>query len=339
MKKVFCLIIALISVMIFSLNAAAAGSVSISQKSDAYKGKSFTVDVILSENPGISRLDVKITYNSKHITLYNASHGSVFPNSGDQSASGSVKLSYSSSGNITDTGRLATIKFNAVAQAGTSTNLTIEVTKALDAAGNDVTFNGNTVPILIITEPTDEEEPAVGDDVIVDDDNISVDEVDENSTATPTKQTESTETTPTKTEKKTEKTKKSTKSTTKATTKATTEPTTTPEPTTSEEPSATPETTTPDPVTEPDSSSDENSEPTIESSTDPDTTSAPENDPAVPESSHNANNDIPYEIPEDYVPASANKEASHKGLIIFGIIAAVAFAVIGGVVIYIRRSV
>lgn len=339
MKKIICLIIALASFAVLGLNAFAAGSVTASQQSEAYKGKSFNVDIILSDNPGLTRLDVKVTYNSKQLSCTSAKHSNLFSTCGDQSSSGTVKLSYSSDSNDYDTGKLATLRFNAIANADTTANITVEVTKALNSSKEDITINGGTTAILIVTEPTEDDDDTSQNDVVIDESDIdvSLDEVDENETTTAAT-TKATEKTTEKTTKKTTEktTKKTAEKTTEKTTKATTtEPTTTPEPTTTEDTATTPETTTaPEPATEPDSqesSAPEVTEPPIE--TDP-------LDPAVSgsEEPSGGEEDISYEVPEDFVPASAKKENSHKGLLAFGIIAAVAVVVIGGVVIYMRRS-
>ncbi len=91
------------------------GSCSLVQTSYADKGENFTVDLVLSNNPGVKSISCNIMFPYEDIEFVSASDNKMLTgffsvplgNSG-------VQLTWTGSGNVTDNGVLATITFKAL---------------------------------------------------------------------------------------------------------------------------------------------------------------------------------------------------------------------------------
>ncbi len=270
-KKTVAVISALIIAMCAMLTVvSAAPTVTLGQTSVPKANESFSISVLLTENPGVNSIQILLTYDASSATLLYCGDGGYFDQFNTIPTDGGVVLMWNTNaGNDNySSGVLATIVFNASSAPQTGSLISATVISATNTAGQNVTVNGSTNVLQfdvsdiveddeIIADVEDEDddevvaddgdtvEPDDDDEIVVgDDDIISADDDEEVTTAT-TKATKATTTTKKKTQATT-----TTEATTPATTTTpvtTTQPTTTSETTTTEE--TTPATTTTPEVT------------------------------------------------------------------------------------------
>lgn len=225
----------------------AAGVCTLSQTSSAPAGETFTVDVVLNDNPGIAVLSCNIRYNYEDVEFVSASNGSILEGFYTTDVGTSVQLTWTGNGSDTDAnGVAATITFRCKRENPAGSTLSNSVS-AFTKNRLPVTIDGNTTILYFgannpnVVTPADtpenpEETSQAETDQIEEDTEIVADE------------TEPPETTPEPTTTETEPTTERTEPTTRRT--RSTQPTTTPEPET-EPPTTTPEPTTPPPTTPP----------------------------------------------------------------------------------------
>ena len=254
-KKLTAVMTALVvALCVLSIEVFAAGSCSIVQKSYASKGEEFTVDIVLSENPGIKSLSCNIKYNYSEIEFVSVSDGGLLSgfHSFNNQIMQTLALEWYGNGSNTDAnGIVATVTFRALTDSANGSILSNAVT-ATDANNVRQLIDGMTTVILFGSQ-NDIPEPQAPDVQTGPDETENLEE--EDTEVIPE------DTVPTETEPEvTTTTKATTKRTTKATTTekvTTTEPTTTEppvtttDPTTSLPPETTPPTTPTLPPTEP----------------------------------------------------------------------------------------
>lgn len=273
-KKTVAVLSALILAMSLMLTVvSAAPMVTLGQTTVPSAGDTFSVNVLLTENPGVNSIQILVTYDASSATLLYCGDGGYFDQFNTIPTDGGVILMWTSTaGNDNySSGILATIVFTASDSPANGSLISATVLSATNTAGQNVTINGATSVLQFDTSAAtdddeviadvegDDDDEVVADDedaVIPDDDDeviigeeddiISADDDEEVTTAT-TKTTKATTTTKKKTQATTTtKVTTTTQSTTTSVT-TTTEEVTTPATTTTEQ--TTPATTTTPEVT------------------------------------------------------------------------------------------
>ena len=160
MKKRIAALLMAVTVAISCMGvafAADSGSVSLSGPSDHVKaGETFDVVVTLESNPGLAGLALNISYDSQYLTLTNSELVS-----GDEKIfSGSITspsldtkpylLSFDSEGNVTGTGKLATLTFEVIEDApGGEAEIVCTIKEAFDEGMNDVSMDGDKITVAV----------------------------------------------------------------------------------------------------------------------------------------------------------------------------------------------
>ena len=160
MKKRIAALLMAVTVVISCMGvafAADSGSVSLSGPSDHVKaGETFDVVVTLESNPGLAGLALNISYDSQYLTLTNSELVS-----GDEKIfSGSITspsldtkpylLSFDSEGNVTGTGKLATLTFEVIEDApGGEAEIVCTIKEAFDEGMNDVSMDGDKITVAV----------------------------------------------------------------------------------------------------------------------------------------------------------------------------------------------
>lgn len=247
----------IIAIAAMTVTVFAAGSCSLRQTSSAPAGETFTVDVVLSENPGISVLSCNIRYNYEDVQFVSVSDAGLLKGFYYTNIGNAVQLTWSGDGNdITDNGTFATITFKCIRENNGGSTLSNTVT-AYSHGMLPTTINGNTTVLLFGANnqfdtpnpdgngenPNPEEQGEVIEETEVVPDETEPPETTAEPTTTEPPETEP----PTTTTRRTRTPRTDPPETTPEPT--TTPPTTTPEPTTTEptttwEPTTTPPTTT-----------------------------------------------------------------------------------------------
>lgn len=248
------------------------GSCTIVQTSYASQGGQFTVEVRLSNNPGIRNMSCNIRFDYQSLELVSVSDSGLLGGFYYTSPSSSnISLTWTGNGkDVEDNGLLATITFKAI-DAPEEGTIVYNTVSAHSGNGITVQVDGMTTVLFFgdnrnANTPQNPQNPEQNDPATtqpngnngedetenLDDDEDETEQIPEETTAPTTQAPETTTTPPTTTTSPTTTTRKTT---TEATTVTTTEATTT-EPTTTPEPETTPEettepTTTPEPETEP----------------------------------------------------------------------------------------
>ncbi len=305
-KKTAAVLSALILAMSLMLTVvSAAPMVTLGQTTVPSAGESFSVNVMLTENPGLNSIQILVTYDSSSASLLYCGDGGYFDQFNTLPTDGGVILMWTSTaGNDNySSGALATLVFTASNTPTNGSLITASVISATNTAGQNVTVNGATSilqfnvlasdddEVIADVEDDDDDEVVADDDdpIISDDDDefiigeeddiISADDEEEVTTATT----------------------KTTKATT--TTKKKTEATTTTKVTTTTQPTTTTETTTTEQVTTPDTTTTEQTTPV--------TTTTPEVTSTTPETSQSES----VKFSGDAATAQAQKKMANGGTV------------------------
>lgn len=130
---------------------AAGAALSVSSVS-AEKGGTVTVNVSLSNNPGIYGIKVKAEYDSSALQLKSMSNGNVFPASEAicNEAKGVYVANSSDFNNVTGNGTLFTIEFKVLDGAdAASCNVSVKSEKVQNVDGSDVDVSGGSGKVTV----------------------------------------------------------------------------------------------------------------------------------------------------------------------------------------------
>lgn len=253
LKKFAAMLTALVltaaMLLCMSVGMSAAGYIGLKKVNEVSKGSTFSLELSLTDNPGISFIVIRIGYDSSLLSYRSVSQGSIFQSFGCAETDSYLELVMSSASDSFSDGRLAAVHFLALEELEGESLVTVSVYDARTANGGIVTVDGATVSLS---------DGSMGWSV-VDSSELGVDEddhevvLDENaSTGTPESlEDEASETTtrrPSTTVTTTQETTRSTTTEATTTTRATTTTaaTTTSATTTTEATTAPPATTTPE---------------------------------------------------------------------------------------------
>lgn len=315
-KRVLILVTVACLALMMSANVIAAGGVTMTAKKGSEKGT--TVVEIKLDNPGLTKLTVVLVYDNSLLEVQNIKQGYIFPYASTGDIDGELSFTYRSDENISESGTLATVTFESLANVDISANITARVDYTKDRSGASPTVDGVTIPLSVTAPDPDPNDPSMNqtpEDISVSTDNADDDSqeiVDIVDDPIVTDQTE--ETTKETTKATTKKTSKTTKKTTNKTTEKTTteaEKTSNPETTTTPEITTEP-TAASDPADSSDvtSESDQMSEPVVTSSPDQPSETQPL------DSQDMASDTQESEISLDSLPAASQREGmASKGTI------------------------
>lgn len=180
-KKTVAVLSALILTMSLMLTVvSAAPMVTLGQTTVPSAGDTFSVNVLLTENPGVNSIQILVTYDASSATLLYCGDGGYFDQFNTIPTDGGVILMWTSTaGNDNySSGILATIVFTASDSPANGSLISAAVLSATNTAGQNVTINGATSVLQFDTSAATDDDEVIADVEGDDDDEVVADDED-----------------------------------------------------------------------------------------------------------------------------------------------------------------
>ena len=171
MKRLVLFLTVILLIMTVSFNAFAAGTLSAKSVS-AEKGDVFSVEIKLSENPGIIATRIMVDYDSRYLSLKGAKNGDVFPQSKALFGKDYSQLPYSMiwddalGTNITANGTLAVLEFEVKAENSsgkTDIRITVDKGSTFDEELKEKSISGTVCTVKFPVAETTEKQTVAKD--------------------------------------------------------------------------------------------------------------------------------------------------------------------------------
>lgn len=151
LKKFAAMLTALVltatMLLCMSVGMSAAGYIGLKKVNEVSKGSTFSLELSLTDNPGISFIVIRIGYDSSLLSYRSVSQGSIFQSFGCAETDSYLELVMSSVSDSFSDGRLATVHFLALEELEGESLVTVSVYDARTANGGIVTVDGATVSL------------------------------------------------------------------------------------------------------------------------------------------------------------------------------------------------
>lgn len=151
LKKFAAMLTALVltaaMLLCMSVGMSAAGYIGLKKVNEVSKGSTFSLELSLTDNPGISFIVIRIGYDSSLLSYRSVSQGSIFQSFGCAETDSYLELVMSSASDSFSDGRLATVHFLALEELEGESLVTVSVYDARTANGGIVTVDGATVSL------------------------------------------------------------------------------------------------------------------------------------------------------------------------------------------------
>lgn len=151
LKKFAAMLTALVltaaMLLCMSVGMSAAGYIGLKKVNEVSKGSIFSLELSLTDNPGISFIVIRIGYDSSLLSYRSVSQGGIFQSFGCAETDSYLELVMSSASDSFSDGRLATVHFLALEELEGESLVTVSVYDARTANGGIVAVDGATVSL------------------------------------------------------------------------------------------------------------------------------------------------------------------------------------------------